>query len=146
MDERESADLSAHNSPLPYCQSKRRRWQQLAQMVFDMYSTPAMSDEPERVYSITSNTLNPHRNCLTGSAVQQLLYLRNWQKSGVTSLDARSLRQAVLHDGDDGELLPMLHGELQYHEHDLGMNSQTRHLFTSLSQSEQSKHLLHHGL
>jgi hypothetical protein len=78
------------------------------------------------------------------------LCLRNLQKSRVLSLNARLLRQAVLPDGDDddsdddsdgddgddsddGELLPMHDGQLLYHEHDLWMNSQIRHLFTSLS-------------
>lgn len=119
-DERESAVLSAYDSPLPYWQSKRRQWPQLAQMAFDIYSTPAMSDKPERVFSIAGNTLNARRRCLTGAAVQQLLCLRSWQKSGVISLDTRLLRQAVLPDGDDdGELLPTHDGELLYHEHDL---------------------------
>jgi hypothetical protein len=102
-------------------------------MAFDIYPTPAMSDEPERVFGIDGNTLNPRRRCLTGAVVQQLLCLRNWQKSGVVSLDTRLLKLAVLPDGDDdgsdddsdggdgddGELLPTHDDELLYHEHDL---------------------------
>ncbi|RYF41222.1 MAG: hAT transposon family protein, partial [Cytophagaceae bacterium] len=99
--ERESSDLSAYDSPLPYWINKRRQWPQLAQMAFDIYSTPAMSDEPERVFSIAGNTLNPRRRRLTSAAVQQLLCLRSWQQSGVITLDTRLIRQAVLsHNGD----------------------------------------------
>lgn len=99
--ERESSDLSAYDSPLPYWINKRRQWPQLAQMAFDIYSTPAMSDEPERVFSIAGNTLNPRRRRLTSATVQQLLCLRSWQQSGVITLDTRLIRQAVLsHNGD----------------------------------------------
>jgi hypothetical protein len=70
-------------------------------MAFDIYSTPAMSDEPERVFSIAGNTLNPRRRRLTSAAVQQLLCLRSWQQSDVITLDTRLIRQAVLpHNGD----------------------------------------------
>jgi hypothetical protein len=36
-----------------------------------------MSDEPERVFSIASNTLNPRRRMMTEDIVQELLYLRS---------------------------------------------------------------------
>lgn len=126
--ERESSDLSAYDSPLPYWINKQRQWPQLAQMAFDIYSTPAMSDEPERVFSIAGNTLNPHRRRLTSAAVQQLLCLRSWQQSGVITLDTRLIRQAVLShnsdsdsesDGDDSDDggVPLGDGEGSFHSH-----------------------------
>lgn len=59
-DERGSADLSAYDSPLPYWINERRQWAQLAQMAFDIYSMPAMSDKPGRVFSIAGITLSVH--------------------------------------------------------------------------------------
>lgn len=101
-EERESADLSAFDSPLPYWIAKRQQWPQLAQMAFDIYSTPAMSDEPERVFSIAGNTMNPRRRCLTSDAMQQLMCLRSWQRSEVITLDKRLIRQAVLPNDESG--------------------------------------------
>lgn len=117
-------------------------------MAFDIYSTPAMSDEPERVFSIAGNNMNPRRRCLTSDATQQLMCLRSWQRSEVITLDKRLIRQAVLskydggiggdgidgiggiHDIDDidgdsnggihggGDLHLFNNGELLYHEHE----------------------------
>ena len=65
-----SVDLLAFDSPIAYWVQKRKIWPQLARMALDIYSTPAMSDEPERVFSIAGNTLAPRRRCLTGQAMQ----------------------------------------------------------------------------
>jgi hypothetical protein len=46
-------------------------------MALDIYCTPPMSDEPERVFSIASNTLNPRRRVITEDTVQELLCLRS---------------------------------------------------------------------
>jgi hypothetical protein len=71
-------------------------------MAFDIYSTPAMSDEPERVFSIAGNTMSPRRRCLTSDAMQQLMCLRSWQRSEVITLDKRLIRQAVLPNDESG--------------------------------------------
>lgn len=94
-------------------------------MAFDIYATPAMSDEPERVFSIACNTLNPRRRRLTSAAVQQLLCLRSWQQRDVITLDTRLIRQAVLpHNGDgdsesdvDGGGMPLGDSEDNFHLH-----------------------------
>jgi hypothetical protein len=57
---------------------------------------PAMSDEPERVFSIADNTLATRRRSLTSDAMQWLLCLRSWQNSGVVRLDQCLLRQATM--------------------------------------------------
>ena len=89
-------DYSAFDSPIPYWLNKRAIWPQLAQMALDVYSTPAMSDEPERVFSIAGSVLQPSRRRLTSAAMQWLLCLRSWQKSEIITLDQRLLRAAVL--------------------------------------------------
>lgn len=88
-------DLTASDSPIPYWIAKQPIWPQLAQMALDIYSTPAMSDDPERVFSIAGNTLNPRRRCLKGETVQQVLCLRSWQNSGLIHLDRRLFNKAV---------------------------------------------------
>jgi hypothetical protein len=54
-----------------------------------------MSDEPERVFSIAGNTLNPRRCVMTGDTVQELLCLRSWQRSGLVQFDHTMFEKAV---------------------------------------------------
>jgi hypothetical protein len=89
-------DPSAFDSPIPYWLNKRAVWPQLAQMALDVYSTPAMSDEPERVFSVSGNVLAPRRRSLTSIVMQWLLCLRSWQSSELITLDQRLLRAAVI--------------------------------------------------
>jgi hypothetical protein len=65
--------ISSIDSPIPYWTSKASIWPQLAQLALDMFSTPAMSDEPERVFSMAGNTLSPRRRRLNGDTVQEVL-------------------------------------------------------------------------
>jgi hypothetical protein len=51
--------------------------EQLAQIALDVYATPAMSDEPERVFSMAGNLLSLRRRKLIGKGVKQMLYLRS---------------------------------------------------------------------
>jgi hypothetical protein len=82
-------------------------------MALDIYSTSAMSDEPERVFSIAGYVLNPRHRCLTSDAMQWLLCLRSWQNSDIITLDQRLMRHAMIAtdslavgdgDGDDDEV------------------------------------------
>jgi hypothetical protein len=43
--------MTRHDSPIPYWISKRAIWPQLVQMALDIYTTPACSDEPERMFT-----------------------------------------------------------------------------------------------
>jgi hypothetical protein len=45
------AQVPLEQSPIPYWISKLTVWPQLAKMALDIYSTPACSDDPERVFS-----------------------------------------------------------------------------------------------
>lgn len=64
-------------------------------MTLDIYSTPACSDDPERVFSEGGALLVPRRRQLTGDHVQQILCLRNWQRAGIVTLDGALFEQAV---------------------------------------------------
>jgi hypothetical protein len=87
--------VKTHESPIPYWISKLPVWPQLARMALDVFSTPPMSDEPERVFSIAGNLLSPRRRQLKGESVEHLLCLRSWAKSGIITLDHRMMKEAV---------------------------------------------------
>jgi hypothetical protein len=54
-----------------------------------------MNDEPERVFSIAGNTLNPRRRCLKGNTIQEILCLQSWQDSVLINLNHRLFNRAV---------------------------------------------------
>ena len=94
-------EMSPKDSPIEYWISKHAIWPQLAQIALDLYATPAMSDEPERVFSMAGNLLSPRRRKLTGEGVEQMLCLRSWQRSGIIKLDQASFTDAMLADKVD---------------------------------------------
>jgi hypothetical protein len=87
--------MTRHDSPIPYWISKLTVWPELAKMALDIYCTPPMSDEPERVFSIAGNTLNARRRVMTEDTVQELLCLRSWQRSGLVQFDHTTFEKAV---------------------------------------------------
>jgi hypothetical protein len=87
--------MTRHDSPIPYWISKLTVWPELAKIALDIYCTPPMSDEPERVFSIAGNTLNPRRRMMTEDTVQELLCLRSWQRSGLVQFDHTMFEKAV---------------------------------------------------
>jgi hypothetical protein len=88
--------MTRHDSPIPYWLSKRTVWPNLSQMALDLYSTPPCSDEPERVFSIGGNTLNPRRRVMTEEMLNKLLCLRSWYRCGIIDFETLSIfEQAV---------------------------------------------------
>jgi hypothetical protein len=96
--------MSQKDSPIPYWISKRSIWPELAQMALDVYSTPPMSDEPERVFSDTGNLLSPKRRTMTGEGVEQMTSLRRWDRSGIITLSQRLFNSAVATTRQDDDL------------------------------------------
>jgi hypothetical protein len=97
--------ILTYSSLIPYWISKLPVWPQLARMALDVFSTPPMSDEPERVFSIAGNLLSPRRRKMKGESVEQLLCLRSWQKSSIITLDQRMMKQAIEASCDDSEVI-----------------------------------------
>jgi hypothetical protein len=87
QNERAPRDLSKYDSPVPYWLSKQSDWPHLAAMALDIYSVPVMSDEPERVFSITGAAITPRRRLLNSEKIGHLMCLKAWQRSGLISLD-----------------------------------------------------------
>jgi hypothetical protein len=114
--------ISMKDSPIDYWHSKRPIWPQLSQMALDLYATPAMSDEPERVFSMAGNLLSPRRRTMKDTGVEQMLCLRSWQSSGIVKLDQSAFKHAVATAGDciieeDVNNTDLTSSNLLYHEH-----------------------------
>jgi hypothetical protein len=59
---------------------------QLAHMAVDLLSIPAMSDEPERLFSRLGLIITPHRNHLKQEAVQAVACLHSWDHDGLIDI------------------------------------------------------------
>jgi hypothetical protein len=52
-------------------------------MEIDILSIPAMSDEPERVFSGARRTISWETAQLSAENIERIECLKNWQKSGI---------------------------------------------------------------
>ena len=60
-------------------------------MAIDIYSVPAMSSEPERVFSGAKHTISDHRASLESETIELLECLKSWFRLG-------TFTQKDLHD------------------------------------------------
>lgn len=113
-------EMSPKDSPTEYWISKRAIWPQLARMALDVFATPAVSDEPERVFSTAGNLLAPRRRRLNGEGVEQMLCLGSWHRSGIIKLDQASFANTVPIDKmDEIDDFELSRGNLQRHDDEL---------------------------
>lgn len=89
------AQISSEQSPIPYWISKITVWPQLARMALDIYSTPACSDAPERIFSQSGDLLQPRRRLMTSDHVEEIIALQSWQASGIVRLDGDLFEQVI---------------------------------------------------
>ncbi|KJZ69620.1 hypothetical protein HIM_10983 [Hirsutella minnesotensis 3608] len=70
-------------SPLEWwCREEQRaEYPRLHQMAIDILSVPAMSDDPERVFSCTRRTISWDRARLTADGIEKLQCLSNWVRN-----------------------------------------------------------------
>ena len=52
-------------------------------MAIDIYSIPAMSSEPERIFSGAKLTFSDQRNGLKSETIELLEYLKSWFRLGI---------------------------------------------------------------
>lgn len=88
--------LPVDKSPIPYWVAKKNVWPELAAMALDIYSVPAMSDEPERIFSQTGHILAPRRRSLTSKSMEQLMCMKSWLKQGIAHLDGSLFERTVM--------------------------------------------------
>jgi hypothetical protein len=79
--------LSRKDSPLQYWLSKRQQWPHLTALALNVYSVAVMSDEPERVFSITGKAITPQRRLLNDDKIGNLMCLKAWAKAGILTID-----------------------------------------------------------
>jgi hypothetical protein len=88
-------------------------------MALDVFSTPPMSDELERVFSIVGNLLSPRRRTMKGESVEQLLCLRSWARSKIITLNEGMLQEAIIASQiDDDEVMTYSDDDLIYLDSD----------------------------
>jgi hypothetical protein len=67
-----------------WCQdTQRQRWPRLSYMAIDILSIPAMSDEPERVFSGARRTVSWERGQMDPETLEITECLKHWKKSGI---------------------------------------------------------------
>ena len=66
---------------------QREQWPKLSQMAIDIFSIPAMSDNPERVFSGARRTISWERARLGAAMIEKLECLKNWIKAGISAVD-----------------------------------------------------------
>lgn len=88
------------DSPLAYWISKRTVWPQLSQIAFDLYSTAPCSDEPERIFSIGGNILQPRRRVMAANTLEEIVCLRNWHQNGIIDFETLKLFEHVVQATD----------------------------------------------
>jgi hypothetical protein len=64
-------------------EQQRKRWPRLSYMALDILSIPAMSAEPERVFSGARRTVSWERAQIGPETLERVECLKHWKKSGI---------------------------------------------------------------
>jgi hypothetical protein len=88
-------DPEAVTDVIGYCARKRHNpmWKDLATMALEFLSIPAMSAEPERVFSSAKITLDDRRCQLGDDAINALECLKSWQRDGLITESHAEIRE-----------------------------------------------------
>jgi hypothetical protein len=113
LTDRRETDLSI--VPFKYWMrpSVKAQYPKLSRMAIDLLSIPAMSAEPERIFSLAGVTLSPRRNRLTEDALEAVTCLANWGRNSLIRIgshkqDVRGSRVISETAEENGEYLPSL--------------------------------------
>jgi hypothetical protein len=101
---RDSMEAFQHEAPvdehavqdvIKYWAAKRTesRWKDLARMALDYLTIPAMSAEPERVFSSAKLTITDRRCILSDDAISALECLKSWSRDGLISAKYSQLQE-----------------------------------------------------
>ena len=82
-------------------QEQRDRLPLLSRMAIDIFSIPAMSSEPERVFSGAKHTISDQRNRLKADTIERLECLKSWFRLGIFTKADLHTAAASSADGDD---------------------------------------------
>jgi hypothetical protein len=75
------------------------QWRDLARMALDYLAIPAMSAEPERVFSGAKITLSDRRCRMGDDALEALECLKSWQRDGLIAVTRKDINavEEMLH-------------------------------------------------
>jgi hypothetical protein len=68
------------------------QWRDLARMGLDYLTIPAMSAEPERVFSAAKITLSDRRCRMGDDAIEALECLKSWQRDGLIAASREDIK------------------------------------------------------
>ena len=68
---------------LTWWRNQRSRFPLLTKWAFDTFSIPAMSSEPERVFSSTKHIISSERSALKPKTIKTLECTKQWMKAGI---------------------------------------------------------------
>jgi len=68
------------------------QWRDLARMALDYLTIPAMSAEPERVFSAAKITLTDRRCRMGDDAIEALECLKSWQRDGLIAATKQDIK------------------------------------------------------
>jgi hypothetical protein len=74
------------DNPILYWVEKRKRWPRLAQMALDLLTIPAMSAEPERIFSLAGLMVVANRGKLLPDIIGASMCLASWERMGIISI------------------------------------------------------------
>ena len=82
---KEPYDIGKTPALIWWCHDQqRKRWPRLSYMAIDILSIPAMSDEPERVFSGARRTISWDRAQLGAENLEKAECLKHWKRSRIT--------------------------------------------------------------
>lgn len=74
------------DDPIQYWLLRRRQYPRLSRMAIDLFSIPAMSSEPERIFSLAGQMVTAQRGRLKADLIGAAQCLSSWEKSGVIQI------------------------------------------------------------
>jgi hypothetical protein len=66
------------DDPVAFWYDRRSLWPHLASFALDLFAIPAMSAEPERIFSSTGRMVRPDRGCLKADVIGAAACLKQW--------------------------------------------------------------------
>lgn len=74
------------DNPIQYWLPRRRQYPRLSRMAIYLFSIPAMSSEPERIFSLAGQMVTPQREGLKADLIGAAQCISSWEKSGVIQI------------------------------------------------------------
>ena len=74
------------DNPIQYWLLRRRQYPRLSRMAIDLFSVPAMSSEPERIFSLAGQMVSAQRGRLKADLIGAAQCVSSWEKSGVIQI------------------------------------------------------------